>query len=98
METDIGQPIEYEPIIEPTAPTQPPHIEEDEQQRQQQYPDYMYHQHDAAYQPPQQMVDAAKKTFDLTSVDQNTMYLLFGAFIFGFIISKLTMQPIILKQ
>ena len=53
----------------------------------QQYMDSLY-----ATEPPK------KTTLDLTSVDQSTVMLCFAAFLFGFVVSKLTMQPIILKQ
>jgi len=104
METDLGTgPLQYSPNDIDAAPIdnapaavaqeQQPHEEYYEEQQQpyhQQQPQYM----DSLYatEPPK------KTTLDLTSVDQSTVMLCFAAFLFGFVISKLTMQPIILKQ
>lgn len=103
METDIDttSPLQYTPDLAPAAA--PPesgmreesHAGDDrDYYSEQHYPQYVYEP------PPASTAMAAneKKTFDLTSIDQSTIMVCFGAFLLGFIISKLTMQPIILKQ
>ena len=100
METDLGTgPLQYSPDDIDAAPIenqcaggkssnnkQSPRNTTSHQQ-QPQYMDTLY-----ATEPPK------KTTLDLTSVDQSTVMLCFAAFLFGFVVSKLTMQPIILKQ
>lgn len=103
METDIDttSPLQYTPELAPVADSSPPESamreesqvgdDRDYYSEQHQYPQYMY-------EPPPASAATENKTFDLTRIDQSTMIVCFGAFLLGFIISKLTMQPIILKQ
>ena len=98
METDIDttSPLQYTPDLAPAAAPPESAMREESQAgdyySEQQYPQYMYEP------PPPASAANEKKTLDLTSIDQSTIMVCFGAFLLGFIISKLTMQPIILKQ
>lgn len=107
METDLGTgPLQYSPDDIDAAPIDNNATPVQEQQ-QQAVPEEYYEEQQQQYhhqQQPQYMdtlyaTEPPKKTtLDLTSVDQSTVMLCFAAFLFGFVVSKLTMQPIILKQ
>lgn len=85
METDIGNPIQYNPDIkddvqedmyyDPPPPPPPPHMM------------YMHH-----HQP----LPTENTKLDFTNLDKNTYIVMFIAFIVGFFMGK-TMQPVILR-
>jgi len=82
METDIGNPIDYDPSIDPLNNEK---NEEDIQDDQPYYNDY-------SMQVPQQ----AEKPDFLASVDKSTWIIAFAVFLLGFFMGK-TMQPVILR-
>ena len=89
MESDLGNPIEYNPDIDPLN-----NQEENEnsvQEPQQQY--YMQAPpHPEMYVPQQE-----KESVDLfKNVDKSTWIIAFAVFLLGFFMGK-TMQPVILR-
>jgi len=104
METDLGSgPLQYSPDDIDAAPIDNSAAPVREQQQQpapeEYYEEQQYHQQQPQYMDTLYATEPSKKTtLDLTSVDQSTVMLCFAAFLFGFVVSKLTMQPIILKQ
>ena len=82
METDIGNPIEYNPTME---------LEKNEEPVQEEHPYYM----DYPMQPP--MPPPQPEKFDLfDKVDKSTWIIAFAVFLLGFFMGK-TMQPVILR-
>jgi len=90
METDIGNPIQYNPDIK-------------DDERSVQAEDDMYYQpppqphpmmYPAMMQQPPPMVENTK--LDFSNLDKNTYIVMFIAFIVGFFMGK-TMQPVILR-
>jgi len=104
METDLGTgPLQYSPDDIDAAPIEnnaaPVQQEQQQQAVPEEYYEEQYHQQQPQYMDTLYATEPPKKTtLDLTSVDQSTVMLCFAAFLFGFVVSKLTMQPIILKQ
>jgi len=100
METDLGTgPLQYSPDDIDAAPIENNAAPVQQEQQQQAVPEEYYHQQQPQYIDTLYATEPPKKTtLDLTSVDQSTVMLCFAAFLFGFVVSKLTMQPIILKQ
>ena len=102
METDLGTgPLQYSPNDIDAAPIDNAPVQEQQQQPapEEYYEEQQYHQQQPQYMDTLYATELPKKTtLDLTSVDQSTVMLCFAAFLFGFVVSKLTMQPIILKQ
>ena len=102
METDLGTgPLQYSPNDIDAAPIDNAPVQEQQQQAapEEYYEEQQYHQQQPQYMDTLYATEPPKKTtLDLTSVDQSTVMLCFAAFLFGFVVSKLTMQPIILKQ
>ena len=88
MESDMGNPIEYNPDIDPLN-----NQEENEnpvQEPQQQY--YMQAPHPEMYVPQQE-----KESVDLfKNVEKSTWIIAFAVFLLGFFMGK-TMQPVILR-
>jgi len=85
METDIGNPIEYDPKVDEPPPPQTPMVQDEHPQY---YMDYHMPQH-----PPQ----LEKDKFDLfEKVDKSTWIIAFAVFLLGFFMGK-TMQPVILR-
>ena len=88
METDIGNPIEYNPTLSE---------EKDDENKEEEYyfhPSEMSnYQQQPMYQPqPQQ-----QESFDLfKNVDKSTWIIAFAVFLLGFFMGK-TMQPVILR-
>jgi len=86
METDIGNPIEYNPSIEEQEKN------EDNKQQEEQY---YFHPSEMSYAPPPppqptESVDIFK------SIDKTTWIIAFAVFLLGFFMGK-TMQPVILR-
>jgi hypothetical protein len=84
METDIGNPIDYNPNIDPLMQEKV-----DEPQPQEEQP-YYFQQPEMNY-PPQ-----PEKTDFFSSVDKSTWIVAFAVFLLGFFMGK-TMQPVILR-
>ena len=91
MESDIGNPIEYNPDIDPLVQ------EENEKNSQQMPPEQQQYyfqppEMNYGYPPPQE-----KESFDLfRNVDKSTWIIAFAVFLLGFFMGK-TMQPVILR-
>ena len=91
METDIGNPIEYDPINDPFKNDEK---NEDSTPIQQEQPYYfqpsemMYPQHQ--FYPPQEKPDF------LSGIEKTTWIVAFAVFLLGFFMGK-TMQPVILR-
>lgn len=86
MESEIGNPIEYNPTLDPLNQDK---IEEEHQEPQQPY--YM----DYPPQPPPPLPQESEK-FDFSNIDKSTWIIAFGVFLLGFFMGK-TMQPVILR-
>jgi hypothetical protein len=91
MESDIGNPIEYNPDIDPL-------VQEENEKNSQQMPNeqqYYFQPQEMNYQyqhPPQE-----RETVDLfKNVDKSTWIIAFAVFLLGFFMGK-TMQPVILR-
>jgi len=84
METEIGNPIEYNPSIPDKSDDEPIHEEEHPPSYYMDYP----------HPPP---VQSHSKGFDLfEKVDKSTWIIAFAVFLLGFFMGK-TMQPVILR-
>ena len=86
METDIGNPIEYNPQL---------HDDNDEGEQQPRREEPMMHHYYMPPAPPPSMSGGGDK-LDFTNLDKNTYIVMFIAFIVGFFMGK-TMQPVILR-
>jgi len=90
METDIGNPIEYDPSTDPFIKNEEEKNEDSTPINQQQYyfqpPEAMYRQQ----QFPTEKVDF------FSTIDKNTWIVAFAVFLLGFFMGK-TMQPVILR-
>ena len=89
METDIGNPIDYNSSIDPLNQER----DEDNKQDMVHEPEqYYFHPSEMHYTrpPPEE-----KKDF-FTSIDKSTWIIAFAVFLLGFFMGK-TMQPVILR-
>lgn len=85
MESDMGNPIEYNPDIDPL-------VQEENDQEHPQQPQYYMQPPPEMYVPQQE-----KESFDLfKNVDKSTWIIAFAVFLLGFFMGK-TMQPVILR-
>lgn len=85
METDIGNPIEYNPVLENVP-------EEKDESNEKSTEEYYFHP--SEYPPPPYQ---SQETFDVfKNIDKTTWILIFGVFLLGFFMGK-TMQPVILR-
>jgi hypothetical protein len=88
METDIGNPIEYNPQI---------HGDDDEDEQQPRHDEQpMMHHYYMPPPPPPPSIQGVGDKLDFTNLDKNTYIVMFIAFIVGFFMGK-TMQPVILR-
>jgi hypothetical protein len=88
METDIGNPIEYNPTVDPLNND---NNDDPVQEEQPYYMDYPMQPPHMSPPPPQ------NEKFDLfASVDKSTWIIAFAVFLLGFFMGK-TMQPVILR-
>jgi hypothetical protein len=88
METDIGNPIEYNPTIDPL------NQEKEEEEEKHEQP-YYFHPSEMNYAPPPPPPQNEK--FDIfTNIDKSTWIIAFAVFLLGFFMGK-TMQPVILR-
>ena len=87
METDIGNPIEYNPNMDPL------NNDKNEEPVQEELPYYMNY----PMQPPMPPPTPRNDKFDLfEKVDKSTWIIAFAVFLLGFFMGK-TMQPVILR-
>lgn len=87
METDIGNPIDYNPNIDPL------NNDKNEEPVQEEHPYYV----DYPIQPPMPPPTPHNDKFDLfEKVDKSTWIIAFAVFLLGFFMGK-TMQPVILR-
>jgi len=86
MDTEIGNPIEYNPQVVNEEPLR------DDQEQQQQY----YYPHPHMVLPPQVSQETPKSDI-FTNLDKTAYLVIFAAFILGFFMGK-TMQPVILRH
>ena len=93
METDIGNPIEYNPLNDPFK--EPNEKNEDSTPiNEEQY----YFQPSEMMYPPRQQFQGypTEKTDFLSNVDKSVWIIAFAVFLLGFFMGK-TMQPVILR-
>jgi hypothetical protein len=89
METDIGNPIDYNPeILDKEDEMHPQHAEP------QQQPEDEYYYYPPA--PPQAAMPQVQKIDLFNDLDKTAYIVIFVAFILGFFMGK-TMQPVILR-
>lgn len=86
METDIGNPIDYNPTMNPID-DENNKIDEEPQQP------YYFHPSEMNY-PPQPPIQT--KTDFFANVEKSTWIIAFAVFLLGFFMGK-TMQPVILR-
>jgi hypothetical protein len=93
METDIGNPIEYNPtpIQEKELNEDSTHINDDSLQDP-----YYPHPSEMMYQPPLNFNTQNEKNDIFSKVDKSTWIIAFAVFLLGFFMGK-TMQPVILR-
>jgi hypothetical protein len=85
METEIGNPIEYNPVLDS--------IQDEKDENNDKHPEEGYYFHPSPPLPQYQ----EKESFDLfKSVDKSTWIIAFAVFLLGFFMGK-TMQPVILR-
>lgn len=94
METDIGQPFQYQP---PSADDLK--AEEEDSTPIADTEDYHHHQQQMWYPPPPPPPPPPQDStkLDLGSIDKNTLIIAFAVFLLGFFMGK-TMQPVILRS
>jgi hypothetical protein len=84
METDIGNPIDYNPSIDPLIQEKP---QDEEPKHEEQY---YYHPQEMNYPPQPEKVDF------FSTIEKSTWIIAFAVFLLGFFMGK-TMQPVILR-
>tara|TARA_B110000503_G_scaffold142767_1_gene240830 strand:+ start:3530 stop:3805 length:276 start_codon:yes stop_codon:yes gene_type:complete len=89
METDIGNPIDYNPTISPLEGQG----KEEEHKSQEEH--YYYHPSEMTYAPPPPP-DTSTGVDLFKNVDKSTWIIAFAVFLLGFFMGK-TMQPVILR-
>jgi len=94
METDIGNPIDYDPINDPLN-TNHEKNEDSTPINDTMVNDQSYYVHpsEMMYPPQQQYQEPGKSDF-LSNVDKSTWIIAFAVFLLGFFMGK-TMQPVI---
>lgn len=90
METDIGNPIEYDPSIDNIKDDKVLNEEETHHAPPMQMDPYYYQQPPMMYQNQPEQADI------LANIDKSTWIIAFAVFLLGFFMGK-TMQPVILR-
>ena len=90
METDIGNPIEYDPVIDPLNNENTEEVVQEDQR--QYYNDYNM-QVPQTFSPPP---PPSEKTDFFSTIVKSTWIVVFVVFLLGFFMGK-TMQPLILR-
>ena len=89
METDIGNPIDYNPLLDDV-----PEEKDESNEKPPREEEYYFHPSEYQQQPPQFQ---EKESFDLfKNVEKSTWIIAFAVFLLGFFMGK-TMQPVILR-
>ena len=104
METDIGQPIDYNPSVH--LPKEPPLNEQHHDDGSSPIDEYMqphmYNMYYAPPPPPHQMMmsppSSSQQQFDIMSLDKNTYLMAFVAFLLGFFMGKTMISPVIFRN
>jgi hypothetical protein len=91
METDIGNPIEYDPVMDPLNNE---NTEEVPQEEQRQYYNEYNMQVPQTFSPPPP--PSPEKTDFFSTIEKSTWIVAFVVFLLGFFMGK-TMQPVILR-
>ncbi len=92
METDIGNPIDYDPTMDPLNKDEDSTPISEEMIPEQPY----YYNQSEMMAHPQQQYQYQEKVDFLSNVDKSTWIIAFAVFLLGFFMGK-TMQPVILK-
>jgi hypothetical protein len=95
METDIGNPIDYDPTMDPLNKSEEKH-EDSTPINDQMINDQQYYVQPSEMMYPQQQFQQYEKSDFLSNVDKSTWIIAFAVFLLGFFMGK-TMQPVILK-
>lgn len=85
MESDIGNPIEYNPAVDPLVQ------EEDEKHTQEIPNEQPYY-----FQPPEVNYGYPESRDPFKNIEKSTWIIAFAVFLLGFFMGK-TMQPVILR-
>ena len=92
METDIGNPIDYDPTMDPLNKSDEKHEDSTHiNDTMVQDQSYYVHPSEMMYHNPQ-----PDKADFLSNIDKSTWIIAFAVFLLGFFMGK-TMQPVILK-
>ncbi len=92
METDIGNPIDYDPSVDPLNNEK---MDDTNQEEQHYYNDYSM-QVPQAFPPMTPPPPQSEKNDFFSTVDKSTWIIAFAVFLLGFFMGK-TMQPVILR-
>lgn len=86
METDIGNPIDYNPNLS----------DEDNKVGEEQQQQYYFHPPEMNYPPPPPQIQTSGKVDFFANIEKSTWIIAFAVFLLGFFMGK-TMQPVILR-
>ena len=93
METDIGNPIEYDPSIDSLRGEKVDNNMIHDEERRTQGESYYYQPSPVMYQPP---INQFEKQDIFSGIEKSTWIIAFAVFLLGFFMGK-TMQPVILR-
>lgn len=89
METDIGNPIDYNPNLDELVHNKNEDVPHDDQEREQYY--FQPQETNYTTMPPQ-----PEKVDFFSTIEKSTWIIAFAVFLLGFFMGK-TMQPVILR-
>jgi hypothetical protein len=95
METDIGNPIDYDPTMDPLNKNDKKH-EDSTPINDHMIQDQSYYPHPSEMMYPPQQFQPQDKFDILSNIDKSTWIIAFAVFLLGFFMGK-TMQPVILR-
>jgi hypothetical protein len=95
METDIGNPIDYDPTLDPLNKNDEKH-EDSTPINDHMIQDQSYYPHPSEMMYPPQQFQPQEKFDILSNIDKSTWIIAFAVFLLGFFMGK-TMQPVILR-
>ena len=95
METDIGNPIDYDPTLDPLNKNDEKH-EDSTPINDHMIQDQSYYPHPSEMMYPPQQFQPQDKFDILSNIDKSTWIIAFAVFLLGFFMGK-TMQPVILR-
>ena len=96
METDIGNPIDYNPATDPFKDQGKDEDSTPINDQSLQQNDQYYFQPSEMMYPQQQFYPSQEKTDIFSSIEKTTWIVAFAVFLLGFFMGK-TMQPVILR-